>query len=147
AEKFVHNRRNVQLAEHNRCGHQQLPAWRPILTGCDALGLANKAGLVVTGFEKVSAKMEASEVIALLHGSDAAEDGAGKLDRKFAAIGKSARPGFDLDSVIVRELTIDEMSLAIGRPNVVHAGLRSGGATVRLLENAKRLRRFRAARA
>ena len=113
----------------------------------DALGIANKAGLVVTGFEKVSAKIEASEVIALLHGSDAAVDGVGKLDRKFAAIGKSTRPGFDLESVIVTELTIDEMSLAIGRPNVVHAGLRSGGATLRLLENALRLRRFRAARA
>ncbi len=113
----------------------------------DALGLANKAGLVISGFEKLSAKMEASEITVLLHGSDAAADGSGKLDRKFAAIGRSTGGGHDLDSVIVKELTIDEMSLAIGRPNVVHVGLRSGGATLRLLENASRLRRFRAPRA
>lgn len=116
----------------------------------DALGLANKAGLLITGFEKLNAKIELSEIQVLFHGSDAAADGAGKLDRKFLAV-QAARCGTgrglaDLDSLIVRELTIDEMSLAIGRPNVVHAGARSGGATLRLLETAKRLKRFRARR-
>ena len=125
----------------------------------DGLGLANKAGLVVGGFAKIAASIESHDIIALFHGIDAARDGVEKLDRRLntarnqAVVEGSAgrrsggQGGGDLDSVIIRELTIDEMSLAIGRPNVVHAGLRSGGATLRLLETAKRLRRFRASRA
>lgn len=109
----------------------------------DALALANKAGLVVTGFTKVDAMLASGQAVALLHGNDASRDGADRLDRKLRAV--SGRP--DAADVIVTELTTDEMSLAIGRPNVVHASLGSGGATARLLEHAKRLRRFREPRA
>lgn len=104
-----------------------------------ALSLANKSGLVTTGFEKVDALITRGRPVALLHGSDAAEDGRGKLDRKFSAIqrdrGQSAH--------IVDWLTIEQLSLAIGRSNVVHAGLTQGGATKRFLSEAERLRRYR----
>ncbi len=105
----------------------------------EALSLANKAGLVLTGFDKVEALLDAGRAAALLHGSDAASDGTRRLDRKFAAIqGDKGQP-----APIVDWLTIDQLSLAIGRSNVVHAGLKQGGATNRLLREAERLRRYR----
>ncbi len=105
----------------------------------DALSLANKAGLVSTGFEKVETLLDAGRATALLHGSDAAADGARKLDRKFAAIQRDKGHA----APVVDWLTIDQMSLAIGRSNVVHAGLKQGGATNRFLREAERLKRYR----
>ncbi len=105
----------------------------------EALSLANKAGLVTTGFEKVEALLDAGRAAALLHGLDAAADGTRRLDRKFAAIQRDK----GLPAPIVNWLTTDQMSLAIGRSNVVHAGLKQGGATNRFLREAERLRRYR----
>ena len=104
------------------------------------LALANKAGLVVAGFQQVESGLEKAEVRVLLHGSDAAEDGCHKLDRKFKAIQR------DLEQAapIVAILTITEMSLAMGRPNVVHAAFISGGLSERFLREAERLMRYRA---
>lgn len=104
-----------------------------------ALALANKSGLVVSGFDKVNDALERSGLAALVHGSDAAPGGRDKLNRKFAAICRAAqRPAVALDC-----LTIDELSLAMGRPNVVHAGLKGGGSTERFIEEALRLTRYR----
>lgn len=105
---------------------------------CDALSLANKAGLIITGFEKIDRRLADRGVAALLHGSDAALDGRDKLDRKFLAIFGPAAA-----SRIVAVLTVDQMSLAIGRPNVVHAALNMGGASDRFLAEAGRLTRYR----
>ena len=106
----------------------------------DALSLANKAGLVIPGFAQIDAALEAGNVAGLLHGRDAAQGGRDKLDRKFDAISQAR----DYAPRICDELTIDQMSLAIGRSNVVHAALISGGATTRLLDDVERLKRFRA---
>jgi hypothetical protein len=105
----------------------------------NALSLANKAGLVVTGAEKVDKLLDAGRAVALLHGSDGTAEGRRKIDRKFAAIQQdSGRP-----APIVDCLTIEQLSLAMGRSNVVHAALIQGGATTRLLDDAGRLRRYR----
>jgi len=103
------------------------------------LSLANKAGLAVCGFEKVSAALDKGSVAVVLHGADAALDGRSKLDRKFKAI-QGARGG---KAPIVDVLTIDQMSLAIGRGSVVHAALTPGGLSDRFLEDAERLTRYR----
>ncbi|MGI9403736.1 MAG: RNA-binding protein [Hyphomicrobium sp.] len=104
-----------------------------------ALSLANKAGFVSSGFEKVEALVSSGCAAVLLHGADAAAGGQHKLDRKFTAIqrdkGKVAP--------IVDWLTIEQLSLAIGRSNVVHAGLTKGGAAKWFLSEAERLRRYR----
>lgn len=105
----------------------------------EALSLANKAGLVSTGFEKVEKLLKSGKVDVLVHGADAAEDGRRKLVRKFEAICRDS----DVSAPVVDWLTIDELSLAIGRPNVVHAGLTRGGATMRFVSEAERLRRYR----
>ena len=105
---------------------------------CEALSLANKAGALVTGFEKIDRRLAQGDVTALLHGSDAAADGCAKLDRKFLAV-----EGDGAASRIVAVLTVEQMSLAIGRPNVVHAALNKGGAADRFLSEAGRLKRYR----
>jgi len=105
----------------------------------EALSLANKAGMVLTGFDKVEALLESGRAAVLVHGSDAASDGAGRLDRKFAAVQRDKGQ----TAPVVDWLTIDQLSLAIGRSNVVHAGLKQGGATNRFLREAERLRRYR----
>ena len=107
---------------------------------CQSLALANKAGGVITGFQKIDAALEPGNVAALVHGCDAAADGCHKLDRKYLAISLAC----GVPATIVRELTIEQMSLAIGRPNVVHAALIKGGATKKFLSDAGRLARFRA---
>ncbi len=105
----------------------------------DALSLANKSGLVTTGFTRVEAALIGGSVAVLLHAADGAADGAGKLDRRFVAI--SAQAGSK--PLILRELTSEQMSLAIGRPNVVHAALSAGGATTKFLNEASRMTRYR----
>lgn len=45
----------------------------------DALSLARKAGQVITGFEKVDKALKNGKVVALIHASDAGDDGVRKL--------------------------------------------------------------------
>ena len=105
----------------------------------DAISLATKAGELLTGFGKVDGVIGSGEAIALLHGSDAAADGRHKLDRKYTAISDS----LEQPVVIVDTLKIDELSLAIGRGNVVHGALREGGAARRVVAEAERMLRYR----
>jgi len=105
----------------------------------NAVSLANKAGLVHTGAEKVEKLLDGGRAVALLHGSDGTAEGRRKLDRKFTAIQRDKGQS----TPVVDWLTIEELSLAMGRSNVVHAGLIQGGATKRFLSEAERLRRYR----
>ena len=105
----------------------------------EAVSIANKAGLLVAGFAKVEELIEAGQAVALIHAADAAADGVGKLDRKFKAL----RGYEDASPAIVRELAGAELSLAMGRPNVIHAAAAEGGASLRLIEEARRLGRYR----
>lgn len=133
----------------------------------EALSLANKAGLVTTGFTKVEIAVQRGACAFLLHASDAAADGVEKLDRKLAsALANSGSAGqksdrktndtttapapvipkakSDGDARILDHLSSAELSLAIGRSNVVHAALSRGGAATRFSREAERLRRYRA---
>lgn len=104
-----------------------------------ALSLANKAGLASSGFDMVDGLVSNGRAVVLLHGLDAAAGGQNKLDRKF----KAGQRDKGKPAPIVDWLTIEQLSLAMGRSNVVHAGLRNGGATMRFLNEAERLRRYR----
>ena len=117
----------------------------------EALSLANKAGLVTTGFTKVEIAVQRGGCAYLLHASDAAADGVEKLDRKFVT--GRANPGADttgsgpeehIKQHILDCLSSAELSLAMGRSNVVHAALARGGAATRFSREAERLRRYRA---
>jgi len=104
-----------------------------------ALALANKAGLVTTGFAQVEEALEKQPILALVHGADAAAGGSLRLTRKFTAISSASgrRPR------VIDILSVEQMSLAIGRPNVVHAALEHGGAAEKFLSEAERLARYR----
>ena len=109
---------------------------------CDGLSIALKAGLVLTGFTKINSAIAKGQPVALLHGLDAAEDGVEKLDRRYCAMSRDAgRP-----AIVMRALTIEQMSLALGRANVVHAALMMGGAARHFLSEAERLARYRTGR-
>lgn len=105
----------------------------------DALSLATKAGHVVSGFSNVDQCIEDAERVVLLQAADGSEDGRGKLARKYRAIceAKSATP------ILVNDFGIEQISLAIGRPNVVHAALNRGRVTDAFVCAAARLGRFR----
>jgi predicted RNA-binding protein YlxR (DUF448 family) len=104
-----------------------------------SLAIANKAGAVILGYAKLDTELERGTIALLLHGSDAAAGGQDKLDRKFRAVAEASGRA----APVVALLTTPQMSLAMGRENVVHAGLKQGGATDRVLDDAERLRRYR----
>ena len=105
----------------------------------DALAIAGKASNVVAGFSKVEAALGGDRVVALLHASEAAEDGKRKLNGALQRNNQSqnrqiklveAFPGTDLD-------------LALNRPNVVHAAVLAGPASETFLARVARLMRYR----
>src|SRR5271167_4241250 len=105
----------------------------------DALGIARKAGRVVTGFARVDAALSAQPVVALVHAADAGSEGA----RKIAAAARR-HLGEKADGLaVVRALTAAQLDLALGRPNVVHAALLAGPASDGFLARYRRLERFR----
>jgi hypothetical protein len=107
----------------------------------EAISLANKAGLLVTGFAKVEELIAQRRAVLLIHAADGAADGIGKLSGKFKAMVGPEHAG----EATVAELTGAQLDLAIGRSNVVHAAACGGGAAHRILEEAGRLRRYRSA--
>jgi predicted RNA-binding protein YlxR (DUF448 family) len=104
-----------------------------------ALSMANKAGLVVAGFVKVEKALSSEPIAVLLHAREGADDGVEKLERRARAT--SADSGEQI--CIVRVLESDEMSLAIGRENVIHVAARTGGASRALSKAASRLEHYR----
>ena len=105
----------------------------------EAISLANKAGLLVAGFAKVEELIGQGRAAVLIQAADGAADGAAKLARKFEALVGPERAA----QAIVAELPGEQLDLAIGRSNVVHAAASGGGAAQRILEEARRLRRYR----
>ena len=107
----------------------------------EQLSICNKAGLVLCGSGKVNSWLEAGANGALVQAADASRDGLAKVARKYRAIcaAKESRP------IEVSLLTIDELSLAIGRANVVHAALSKGKAATNFLAAVSRVEKYRAA--
>jgi predicted RNA-binding protein YlxR (DUF448 family) len=112
-----------------------------------ALGIAAKAGQVVSGFAKVESALSQqqgrSALSALIHASDGAADGIRKLDALARQIQgtKGPAPAFP----IVTCLTSAELDLALGRANVIHAALLAGPASRTFLSRSQTLVRYRLA--
>ncbi len=108
----------------------------------DALAMTAKAGQVVSGFAKVEAAIEGRQAIAFIHAKDGAADGIRKLNAKLDAV--SLRNAADsADFPVVSMLTTDELDLALGRANVVHAALLAGPASKTFLARYQLLIRYR----
>lgn len=103
------------------------------------LSLANKAGLVTTGFAKVEAAIAAGDTIAILHAADGGQDGKRKIGQALRRrFGDAAPPEMECFGSA-------QLDLALGRTNVIHAALRAGPASAALLESMKRLQVYRSA--
>ncbi len=109
----------------------------------ERLSLANKAGLVATGFVKISKILGKGDVAALLHARDGAADGKRKLDALFKKATKHANAPEGTYNGPSEILSISELSLAIGRENVVHAAIVQGGAGFGFLNELSKLISFR----
>ncbi|KAA0968577.1 RNA-binding protein [Aureimonas fodinaquatilis] len=105
-----------------------------------AMGLCRKAGQLVTGAAKVDATVRGGHAAGLLHAVDGAADGVRKLESAVRAAemtGRAARvPSFRL-------FTSEEMDLALGGMNVIHAAILSGNAGTALLKRLDALAKFR----
>ena len=109
----------------------------------EALAMAAKAGQIVSGFTKVEDALRQRQAVALLHASDGAADGIRKLDaivRQNAGINDES-PEFP----VVTALTSEQLDLALGRSNVVHAALLAGPAGKTFLSRSQFLVRYRMA--
>ena len=117
----------------------------------DALAMAAKAGQVVAGFSKVEGALEGAfkgpskgpSVHALIHASDGAADGIRKLD----AIVRQNTGNLEESSPfpVVTALTSEQLDLALGRSNVIHAALLAGPASKTFLSRSQILVRYRMA--
>jgi uncharacterized protein len=105
----------------------------------DALAIAGKAGQAVAGFTKVEAALGRSTIVAVLHAKEAADDGIRKLNaalhRRFAEEA-GAIP-------TISDFTSQQLDLALGRANVVHAALLAGPAGNSFIARYLRMTRFR----
>lgn len=78
------------------------------------LGLANRAGLVVAGFDKVRSAAKAGQVTMLLEAAEGAADGR----RKVTAVAPNAR--------VVDMFGGSDLASALGREHVVHVAVLTG---------------------
>lgn len=93
------------------------------------LGLARKAGQLVLGFTKTEAALAKGQVALLL----AAHDGAVHGRKALAAKAKAG--GVPLSTVF----SADELGMALGRDNVIHAGLTDAAWAARIADETLRL--------
>lgn len=101
----------------------------------EALSLANKAGQVISGFARVEAALSERKVAVLIHASDAAADGVRKLDAAAHAAATASRPQPERIGFFRGE----QLDLALGRSNVVHAALLAHPASASLHARCQRL--------
>ena len=101
----------------------------------DRLGLENKSGNLIWGHERVGEAILKGKVRLLLHAADARPDGMSKLEAR--------RRGASPDTVsIVLPVGREQLSMALGRENVVHAAIGESGSAARVIETLERWAAF-----
>ncbi|RDJ26611.1 RNA-binding protein [Bosea caraganae] len=110
-----------------------------------ALAMANKAGLVSTGFAKVEAVIGSGRVAAAIEASDGAEDGKRKIGQALRrAAAERSEAGLKAREIpVVTQFTAADLELALGRAHVIHAALAPGPAAEGFLSRWRRLVRYR----
>jgi hypothetical protein len=99
------------------------------------LGLARKAGDLVTGFEKVLSAINAGRVAVLIEAADGAADGRRKL--LAAARRQATQP------LLAGMFAAAELGLALGEENVIHSAFLAGRGADRWTADVRRLAGFR----
>jgi predicted RNA-binding protein YlxR (DUF448 family) len=109
----------------------------------EALAMAAKAGQVVAGFAKVEGVLQGHQAVALIHAADGAPDGIRKLDAILRQ--KAGNDGESPEFPVIGVLTSEQLDLALGRSNVIHAALLAGAAGKTFLSRSQILVRYRMA--
>lgn len=104
-----------------------------------ALGLARKAGRVVTGAAKVESAVRTGKAAFVLHALEAAADGVRKIDQARRAVTYADGP----DIPAYKLFGEAEMSLALGTINVIHAAVLAGEAGRAVSGRVGALHRYR----
>lgn len=107
----------------------------------ELMSLCNKAGLVTSGSAKVNSWIEAGADGFLVQARDASPGSLERVSRKYQAV--CAALGIPANEISL--LTVDQLSLAIGRSNVVHAAVSSGKIATNFNSAVQRLHRYRSA--
>ena len=95
------------------------------------------------GFAKVESALQGHQAVALIHAADGAADGIRKLD---AIPGKMpVMTGNSPEFPVIDVLTSEQLDLALGRSNVIHAALLAGAAGKTFLSRSQILVRYRMA--
>lgn len=109
-----------------------------------AIGLARKAGQIVTGAAKVEAEIRGGRAAAILQATDGAADGFRKVEgAALATQARTERPA----PPVYRLFAADELGLALGGWNVVHAAVLAGDAGSAALKRLQALENYRGASA
>jgi predicted RNA-binding protein YlxR (DUF448 family) len=93
--------------------------------------LSKKAGLAVAGNSKVEDMVNKNRALIILHAAEAAADGRRKIDNLAAA-----------DVKVINIFQVDELDLAFGRSNVIHAAVARGKLADKLLLAVQRIEMY-----
>lgn len=100
------------------------------------IGLARRSGQLILGFDRVEKEIRGLEPPALIvEASDCSHDGRRKLHSAAKAAGYIP--------FVIAAFSNAELSLSMGRENVVHAAVKPGRIAERLIFDAARLKGFR----
>ena len=102
----------------------------------DQLGLARREGVLISGFEKSAASIRAGKAAWVIEASDGASDGRGKI----LALARHQI------TKVCGAFSADDLSLALGLENAIHAVLLLGGRADRWTTEVERLAGFRSLR-
>jgi predicted RNA-binding protein YlxR (DUF448 family) len=109
----------------------------------EALAMAAKAGIVVSGFTKVETALEQHQARALIHAADGAADGIRKLDAVLRQTIENTDGSHEFP--VIKVLISAQLDLALGRSNVIHAALLAGPTGKTFLSRCQTLVRYRLA--
>ena len=102
----------------------------------DQLGLARREGVLISGFEKSAAAIRSGKAAWVVEASDGASDGRGKI----LALARHQT------TKVCGVFSADDLSLALGLENAIHAVLLQGGRADRWTVEVERLAGFRSLR-
>ena len=109
----------------------------------ELMGQALGAGQMLLGSGAVASAARGGEVAVAIEASDGAPDGRRKVIGALKAGGLIPRRLNQGGATLIGCFTSAELSLALGRENVIHAALPEGGFAHRLVAEARRLEGFR----
>jgi predicted RNA-binding protein YlxR (DUF448 family)/ribosomal protein L30E len=101
----------------------------------EQLGLARREGVLISGFEKTLATLQAGKAAWLVEASNGAADGRRKL---LSAAARSSSP-----PSVCGAFSAEELGLALGLENVIHLALLAGRRSERWTEEVRKLAGFR----